>query len=95
MEEAKQEMAKNNDIINRNIDSNYELALTMEDLTSAVAKQAITSKMVNDQESKIAAMAGPNADVEAISKAAAGMAEEFVNTNAETLSAGLQGKESH
>ena len=67
----------------------------MEDLTGAIAKQAITSKMVADQESKITAIAGPDADTEAISKAAASMAEKYVNLNADNLDNQLQTKESH
>lgn len=67
----------------------------MEDLTGTIAKQALTSKMVAEQESKIEGIAGPDADVEAISKTAASMAEKYVDLNANTLDDQLQTKESH
>lgn len=75
----------NNDIIARNIDSNYNLALTMENFTSAVAQQALVTKMSEDQKKLIKSKAGPGADTEAIEKAATGITEAFVDNNAERM----------
>ena len=86
LEEAKKEMAKNNDIIARNIDSNYELASSMEDLSGSIAQQAIVAKMSKDQEKLIASKAKSGANTEEIAKNAAAMAETFVEKNAEDLS---------
>lgn len=79
-------MAKNNDIIARNIDSNYELASSMEDLSGSIAQQAIVAKMSKDQEKLIASKAKSGANTEEIAKNAAAMAETFVEKNAEDLS---------
>ena len=86
LKEAKEEIGLNNDIISRNIDSNYELAKRMEDLTGAVAKQAIAEKMKKDQEKQLYSLVGPNGDMEKAKQMAASMADRFVNDNAEQLS---------
>ena len=87
-------MALNNDIIERNIDSNYELATSMENLNSTVAKQAIISKMTSDQGKMIRGMAThENADIDAITATAASMTEALVNQNADNFSQQLSTQE--
>lgn len=88
-------MAKNNDIIARNIDSNYDLALEMSNLSSEIAQQAVVQKMLTDQEEMIAnspevyaaqqAVSEDNTfDIEAVKKTAAEMAETFVKEQGES-----------
>lgn len=83
-------MQKNTDQIKANVDSSYELALQMEDLTGAIAKQALSDKMIQDQSSMAVSAEG---DIEKAKADAANMAKIFVDQNAEVLSNSLKSAE--
>lgn len=94
--EVQKEINKNNDIIKSNTDSNYKLALTMEDFSDKVAQQALIDKLKLDQEDMIAsaiANSGEDVNADAVAKAAAGMAESLVKTNVDYLEKELSTQE--
>jgi TP901 family phage tail tape measure protein len=95
LQEAKEQISLNNAVIERNIESNYELALGMEDLSSSVAQTALIAKMTNDQTKMIENMVlHEGADKEAIAATAAKMTEHIVSNNADTFSDQLSTQES-
>ena len=90
LQAAKNEMQKNTDQIKANVDSSYELALQMEDLTGAIARQALSDKMIQDQSGMAV---GAEGDIEKAKADAASMAKIYVDQNAEVLSNSLKSAE--
>lgn len=88
--EAKKELQKNTNQIHANVESAFALALQMENLTGAIAQQAIVDKMVQDQANMIV---GPDGDAQKAASDAAGMAAAFAKNNAETLADSLSTQE--
>lgn len=86
LQAAKEEISLNNAIISRNIDASYDLALSMEDLSGSIAKQAITDKMKSEQENLISSKVNDPEIAEAVTKTAGEMAEKMVDANAEAMS---------